>query len=150
MTLPGPALDIVRQLALRFVRDGGALLAIDYGHVRPGFGDTLQAVAGHRFADPLATPGEADLTTHVDFAALARAATSVGGRVHGPVDQRDFLLRLGLRERAARLSVDAGQTDVERIAAAVERLIDPTQTGMGRSFKVAGLSNPNMETLVAI
>ncbi|MBY0258102.1 MAG: SAM-dependent methyltransferase, partial [Methylobacterium sp.] len=107
MTLPGAALDTVRGLARRVVADRGAVLAIDYGHVRPGFGDSLQAVRGHAFVPPLAAPGEADLTTHVDFTALGRAATGEGAILHGPVDQRDFLLALGLRERAERLGRDA-------------------------------------------
>ena len=67
-------------------REGGAALIIDYGHAESAPGDTLQAVGGHAFADPLAAPGEVDLTAHVDFAALALAAESMGARVHGPVD----------------------------------------------------------------
>jgi SAM-dependent MidA family methyltransferase len=147
IAVPGPALDVVRRLTRRFVRDGGALLAIDYGHVRPGFGDTLQAVAGHGFVDPLAAPGEADLTTHVDFAALARAATLEGARIHGPVDQGDFLLALGLRSRAERLSRGANAVQAEAIAAASDRLLDPARRGMGRLFKVMGASHPSLGTL---
>ncbi len=48
---------------------GGTALAIDYGHLVTGFGDTLQAVRMHEFDPPLAHPGEADLTSHVDFEA---------------------------------------------------------------------------------
>ncbi|WP_273949559.1 SAM-dependent methyltransferase, partial [Escherichia coli] len=59
MSVPAAGLALIRALARRLVSGGGALLVVDYGHVRPGFGDTLQALAGHRFADPLAEPGEA-------------------------------------------------------------------------------------------
>ncbi|WP_246685223.1 SAM-dependent methyltransferase [Methylobacterium sp. WL69] len=147
LTLPGAALDTVRDLARRLVRDGGAMLAIDYGHARPGFGDSLQAVAGHRFVDPLAAPGEADLTTHVDFSALARAASGEGARVHGPLDQRDFLQALGLRARAERLSANATPQQALRIATAVSRLTDPARRGMGSLFKVMALSNPALQDL---
>ena len=141
LTLPGAALDTVRTLSRRLVWDGGALLAVDYGHARPGFGDSLQAVAGHRFVDALAAPGTADLTTHVDFSALARAATGEGARVHGPVDQRDFLQALGLHQRAERLSAGATPEQAAGIAAAVSRLIDPTRRGMGSLFKVLAVTS---------
>jgi SAM-dependent MidA family methyltransferase len=147
LTLPGAALDTVRILARRLVRDGGALLAVDYGHAQPGFGDSLQAVAGHRFVDPLTAPGAADLTTHVDFTALARAATSEGARVHGPVDQRDFLEALGLRQRAERLSAGATPQQAVRIAAAVSRLTDPARRGMGSLFKVLAVSDATQPRL---
>ena len=70
-------------LGARLARDGGAALVIDYGRDKPGFGDTLQAVRRTRYADPLRQPGEADLTAHVDFAALARAAADAGARPRG-------------------------------------------------------------------
>ena len=142
LTLPRQALAVTRDLARRIAARGGALLAIDYGHDRPGFGDTFQALAGHRFADPLARPGEADLTTHVDFAALARAAAAEGAAVHGPVTQRDFLRALGLDQRAERLSLRATPSQAEAIEAARLRLTDPDPRGMGALFKVLCASHP--------
>ncbi|NEU10899.1 class I SAM-dependent methyltransferase [Methylobacterium sp. BTF04] len=150
MTLPGPALDITRALARRCVTHRGAVLAIDYGHVRPGFGDSLQALAAHRFVDPLAAPGEADLTTHVDFFAMGRAAASQGALVHGPADQRDFLFALGLRERAERLSSQATPAQVDAIAVAVQRLTDPAQRGMGSLFKAMAISDPASTRLAGL
>lgn len=147
LTLPSAALEVVRALAARLVRSGGALLLIDYGHAGPGFGDTLQALARHRFADPLAAPGEADLTAHVDFAALALAARGAGARVHGPVEQRDFLLALGLTARAERLKRGSSPAQAAAIDAAVSRLTDPAATGMGRLFKVMAVSAPDLGPL---
>ena len=74
-------------LGRRLVRQGGAALVIDYGHVESAPGDTLQAVGGHAFVNPLQSPGEVDLTAHVDFQAFALAAESMGARVHGPIEQ---------------------------------------------------------------
>ena len=54
-------------IGARLAGRGGLALIIDYGHHPAGFGDTFQAVKAHRFADPLASVGEADLTAHVDF-----------------------------------------------------------------------------------
>jgi NADH dehydrogenase [ubiquinone] 1 alpha subcomplex assembly factor 7 len=147
LSVPAAGLAVMRALAQRFQDTGGVLLAIDYGHVRPGFGDTLQAVAGHRFADPLAAPGEADLTHHVDFAALARAASSCRARVHGPVDQGDFLSDLGLRARAERLKARATAIQAAEIDRAVDRLTEPGPRGMGSLFKVLAVSGPALGPL---
>ncbi len=82
-------------------------MIIDYGHAHYGLGETLQAVAGHSFTDPLRAPGNADLTAHVDFEALAQCAESMGARIHGPIRQRDLFLRLGIEKRAAALKASA-------------------------------------------
>ncbi|MGH6868938.1 MAG: class I SAM-dependent methyltransferase, partial [Methylocella sp.] len=79
------AARLMARLAARITGQGGALLVIDYGYDTPLRGETLQAVKRHRFADPLRDPGEADLTAHVDFCGLARAARAAGARTHGPV-----------------------------------------------------------------
>ncbi|WP_426220853.1 class I SAM-dependent methyltransferase [Methylobacterium sp. NFXW15] len=147
VSVPGPGLDLVRSLARRVCAQGGVVLIFDYGHARPGFGDTLQALSGHTFADPLAAPGEADLTCHVDFAALALAAREAGAAIHGPADQGDFLAALGLHERAARLRLRADDHQAEAIDAAVARLTDSRPEGMGRLFKVMALSAPTLGPL---
>ncbi|WP_019904952.1 SAM-dependent methyltransferase [Methylobacterium sp. 77] len=147
MTVPGPALDLVRALSRRIVAQGGALLAVDYGHVRPGFGDTLQAVSAHRFTDPLLAPGEADLTTHVDFAALARAASAEGARVDGPLEQAAFLVNLGLNQRADRLKRAATPEQAEAVDVALARLTASGRRGMGSLFKAVGIADPRLPLL---
>jgi SAM-dependent MidA family methyltransferase len=135
---------IARAIAGRVAAHGGAALLIDYGHAQSGIGDTFQAVKGHAFADPLAEPGEADLTSHVDFAALAAAAREAGARVQGPVTQGDFLNALGIGARAARLQASApGEAD--SIAAALHRLTH--DDAMGRLFKVLAISDPRLGPL---
>ncbi len=130
---------IVREIAGRLAECGGAALIIDYGHSAPGLGDTLQAVRGHQYADVLAEPGEADLTTHVDFAALAEAARSADAGVHGPVAQGAFLTSLGIEERARKLSETADPGQRSDIETALERL---TSAGaMGELFKVMALTD---------
>ncbi|KMO13502.1 class I SAM-dependent methyltransferase [Methylobacterium platani] len=142
LTLPAVGLDLVRQLAGRLAREGGALLAIDYGDLYGGTADTLQAVTRHRFADPLEAPGETDLTAQVDFAALARAAAGAGAVVHGPVTQADFLLALGLAQRAERLAARANPVQAAAVKAGADRLVDRSTRGMGHLFKVMGLTGP--------
>ncbi|RAI40214.1 hypothetical protein CH341_24300 [Rhodoplanes roseus] len=138
----------VEALARRVVH-GGAALVIDYGHVDQGLGETLQAVRGHGFADPLATPGEADLTAHVDFSALAAAATAAGARVDGPVTQAAFLQRLGIVARAERLKAAAPQKAAD-VDAALARLLAPGKTGMGTLFKVLACADPALGPLPAL
>ncbi|MBK5961431.1 hypothetical protein CCR97_24970 [Rhodoplanes elegans] len=136
----------VAALAQRVARGGGALV-IDYGHVDQGPGETLQAVRGHAFTDPLASPGEADLTAHVDFFALATTARAAGAAVHGPVGQASLLKSLGIEARAAALKAKNPERAAE-IDAALARLLDTTtKTGMGALFKALGLADPALGPL---
>ncbi len=136
------ALDLARR-----VRNEGAALMIDYGHAEGGLGDTWQAVSGHAFADPLLAPGRADLTAHVDFEALAQCAESMGARIHGPVRQRDFLLRLGIARRAAALKANATPDQAADIDAALARLTATGARGMGELFKVLAITAPQLGPL---
>jgi SAM-dependent MidA family methyltransferase len=135
----------------RRVRDqGGAALIIDYGHVRSDAGDTFQGIARHGFANPLRRAGEADVTAHVDFEALARAAQDIGARTHGPVEQGAFLTRLGIETRAQTLMKNASEEGAQAIAAALQRLTGSGKENMGSLFKVLGISHPSIETLAAL
>jgi SAM-dependent MidA family methyltransferase len=138
------------KIAARIRDEGGAALVIDYGHLRSDAGDTFQAIARHSFADPLKNPGDADVTAHVDFQALARAAEDVGAKVHGPVTQGDFLKRLGIETRAVTLMAKASAEVSEDVSNALKRLTDSGRGGMGSMFKVLGISDPNIPTLVAL
>jgi SAM-dependent MidA family methyltransferase len=134
----------IMKLALRVREQNGAVLIIDYGHLRSDAGDTFQAIARHSFADPLRKPGQADVTAHVDFQALTRAAEDMGVRVHGPVLQGQFLKRLGIETRAAGLMAKAPREIAEDIAVALKRLIGGGRGGMGSMFKVLAVSEPNL------
>jgi len=136
------ALPVMDALSARIAKEGGGALLIDYGHAEPGFGDTLQAVSRHEFADPLKNPGEVDLTAHVDFAALADAAVSAGAQACGPMCQGEFLLRLGLTERAGRLGFGRGEEEQEALRADVIRLAAPEE--MGTLFKVLAVTPPGL------
>jgi len=128
---------LMQTIAARIANRGGAGLFIDYGHLKPGVGDTLQAVHKHAYDDPLAHPGEADLTTHVDFAALATAAASAGLMTY-TLPQGEFLLRLGLAERAGILGAKASEGVRDRLRSEVGRLAGPDQ--MGDLFKVLAVA----------
>jgi NADH dehydrogenase [ubiquinone] 1 alpha subcomplex assembly factor 7 len=119
-------------------------LFIDYGHDASNLGETLQAVRGHTYEHPLTSPGEADLSAHVDFARLAAEARSNGLAVDGPVTQAEFLGALGIAERTSRLmAANPGNAGV--IDMAVARLIAPN--AMGTRFKAIGLRSPELPPL---
>jgi NADH dehydrogenase [ubiquinone] 1 alpha subcomplex assembly factor 7 len=137
------AAGFLKELAYRLKADGGVALFLDYGHVKSGFGDTLQAVKHHKFVEPILTPGEADITAHVDFDALIRVAQSVGLPHFGPLEQAAFLRILGLDVRAENL-LGKAKDDTQRhaVASAHKRLTDITPTGMGRLFKAIAFAAP--------
>jgi SAM-dependent MidA family methyltransferase len=126
------ATALTEEIARAIAEHGGGTLIVDYGYDAPGFGETLQAVESHSFADVLADPGESDLSAHVDFLALAQAARRGGAVPWGPAGQGPFLLDLGITARAERLI----QND-PAVATALDRLINPQQ--MGTLFKALAI-----------
>jgi len=134
------AATVVSEVAARLAGQGGAALFIDYGHAAPRTGSTLQAVRAHRKVDPFEAPGEADLTTHVDFATLAAVAQVRGCRWLGTVPQGGWLRALGIEARSAALSA-AAPDKAQVIDGQKQRLIDDDQ--MGTLFKVMGLAAPD-------
>ena len=133
---PGSA-PIMHALGTRIAKHGGAALIIDYGDWR-SLGDTFQAVQAHTSVDPLAEPGHADLTAHVDFEALARAAAPASyARL---ATQGAFLGRLGITPRAERLAEKLQGNALETHLSAYRRLTHPEE--MGTLFKVFALFPP--------
>jgi NADH dehydrogenase [ubiquinone] 1 alpha subcomplex assembly factor 7 len=137
---------LVEEIARAIAAHGGAALIVDYGHDGSGFGETLQAVAKHKFAGLLDAPGEADLSAHVDFASLEQAARAGGGEPFGPVEQGVFLTSLGIVQRAQRLSfakrrLNRGLGEHPELRLQLERLILPEQ--MGTLFKALAIVPSN-------
>ncbi|MDO7705543.1 MAG: SAM-dependent methyltransferase, partial [Loktanella sp.] len=132
-----PALpSIVGEMSQRIEAHGGAALIIDYGDWH-SLGDTLQALQNHETANPFANPGMADLTAHVDFEAIAKAATCFT-RV---TPQGVFLERLGITPRAQALAKGLTDAALEAHIQAHWRLTHPD--AMGSLFKVIGLFPSN-------
>ena len=131
--------EVVASIAKQLVKNGGVALFIDYGHARSGRGDTLQAVRRHGFAPVLADPGEQDLTSHVDFEAVERAARGAGASTVPLVTQGAWLRRLGIEARAQSLAkANPGRT--AEIESAFARLTGADQ--MGDLFKVIAIHSP--------
>ncbi|MBV9687528.1 MAG: SAM-dependent methyltransferase [Alphaproteobacteria bacterium] len=136
------ALALASGLGARFAREPGAALFIDYGYFGAASGPTLRAVQRHRAVPALAAPGTADISAHVDFAAFAEAARTVGAEVHGPVGQRRFLTALGVRLRLAVLGAQAAPAERQALEIGVRRLLDPGE--MGDVFKAMALASPGL------
>ena len=134
-TCPAAA-ALVEDIARRIDTEGGAALFVDYGHLAPRTGSTLQAVRAHQKLDVFAAPGEADLTAHVDFATLDAIARREGVAVL-EATQGAFLSAMGITQRSDALAARYPDR-ADEVAAARDRLIAPD--AMGELFKVMALS----------
>jgi NADH dehydrogenase [ubiquinone] 1 alpha subcomplex assembly factor 7 len=123
---------------------GGVALVIDYGHMRAALGDTLQAMKNHAFCAITDHPGEADVTSHVDFESLGKGFVKGGARVLGVMEQGEFLTAMGLSERTQVLARNATADTKQNLISASERLAHPDQ--MGHLFKVMAIAGRNIGT----
>jgi len=121
-----------------------ASLFIDYGYEQTTCGDTLQAVRNHTYEHPLTSPGEADLTAHVNFADAERRLQEAGFLTYALLSQAEFLGRLGIVERTSRL-MSVNPVRAAEIEVATSRLMSPN--GMGSRFKVLAASSANVSPL---
>ncbi|MGH6947532.1 MAG: class I SAM-dependent methyltransferase [Kiloniellales bacterium] len=139
------ASSLANTIGRRAAVHGGAALIVDYGYETPPGRPTLQALRAHARHEVLDEPGSADLTAHVDFAALAAAAMAAGARVQGPTPQGAFLEALGLAQRAEGLKRSANPSQAEAIETAQRRLADPE--AMGMLFKAVAIADPALPPL---
>jgi NADH dehydrogenase [ubiquinone] 1 alpha subcomplex assembly factor 7 len=137
---------LMQRVADVIAHKGGAALIVDYGYeAGAGFGETLQAMADHKFASVLEAPGEADLTAHVDFNALADASRAGGAQAFGPKEQGDLLVSLGIVQRAERLAnqqrsgakLSGHLYNTPLVQQQLNRLVEPDQ--MGTLFKALAI-----------
>lgn len=132
-----PRASFMRQLASALRVQGGAGLVIDYGHTYHAFGDTLQAMKAHKYVDALEHIGDADITSHVDFAALNDCAGEQGAEIYGMQMQGDFLRKLGIQIHTSRLMEKANMQQKGDLQNALHRLTHSDE--MGALFKVMGV-----------
>lgn len=136
------ALSIAGTIAERLFAHGGAAIIADYGYRKSAVGDTFQALRTHKYCDPLADPGNADLTAHVNFDQLAKAAKSKGAATYGCAAQGPFLMSLGIGERAQQLAANTDSEGQARVLSELQRLTDSAE--MGTLFKVLALQDPKL------
>ena len=137
------SIGIFKTIADNIAKNGGAALIIDYGYLDPIFKSSLQAIKNHKFVDPLSQPGNADISSHVDFALLKREAEFFDINFHGPIGQGIFLNEMGINERAKALEQGATSQQSKNIHGAVDRLIN--KGSMGELFKVIALTSQQIK-----
>lgn len=134
--------ELLSRLAKALAKQGGSLLALDYGYAATRTGETLQGVRRHAYADVLEAPGETDLSAHVDFGTLAQMARQAGLAAAPLATQGEFLTRMGIDERTKALA-RANPASAADIEAAHDRLVGPEQ--MGTLFKAFCAHSPGLQ-----
>ncbi|WP_373505601.1 class I SAM-dependent methyltransferase [Aestuariivirga sp.] len=135
---------IAEDIGFRLARNPGAALIVDYGHLVSAPGDTLQAMRGHRYVSLTESPGDCDLTSHVDFEALAKGFRAGGATAWPAITQRAFLLAMGLEQRIARLASRSEPATRAVLERQMRRLAAEDQ--MGNLFKVMAATSPGLAT----
>lgn len=125
-------------IAIQLRDHGGAALIIDYGYYPSQSSDTLQAVRQHKPVSIVESPGDVDLTAHVNFHMIEVTASGNGAAVFGPITQAQFLIELGIAAREAALLNHATADQQIAIRSGCRRLIEPAE--MGSLFKVVALT----------
>ncbi len=138
-----PATAIIKNISAHIADYGGAALIIDYGYTQASRGDTLQAMKNHEYHDVLKDAGDADITAHVDFAALAQAAENNGVNVSKIVEQGAFLMRLGAGVRTTALCETSTPQQQKLLVSGLKRLADPAE--MGELFKVMAITSKSIQ-----
>lgn len=138
------AITIMQDISARIEMENGAALIIDYGYIGKVYKDTLQAVKNHKYHPILEDIGSADITAHVNFSELSKAATEYDVNICNTITQRDFLLALGIELRTQSLIKNANDKQKQQITSATERLINADE--MGNLFKVLAITGKNLTT----
>ena len=140
LEISDPRSSYFSQICKIIKSQNSACLLIDYGYTKYSIGDTLQAIKDHQFVDILESPGESDLTAHVNFAELIDLTRNSKLITHGPITQQEFLVSLGLIERAGKLGYNKEIAVQRQIQNDVNRLVEQ----MGTIFKVVALTSKNI------
>lgn len=135
--------------------DQGIMLLIDYGFPRQEFyhpdrnqGTLMCHYRHYAHTDPFFWPGLQDITTHIDFTAIAEAGAVSGLRMLGFCDQANFLLSCGLTDILAdsQTGSDPVTKEILKLNVEVKKLTMPHE--MGELFKVIAMGKEFQENLV--
>ncbi|ACT56883.1 SAM-dependent methyltransferase [Candidatus Liberibacter asiaticus] len=137
----------MQSISDRLACDGGTAIVIDYGYLQSRVGDTLQAVKGHTYVSPLVNPGQADLSSHVDFQRLSSIAILYKLYINGLTTQGKFLEGLGIWQRAFSLMKQTARKDI--LLDSVKRLVSTSadKKSMGELFKILVVSHEKVELM---
>ena len=126
--------DYLKNISNIIKKNTGGLLIIDYGYLEKKMKNTLQAVSNHKFANILDNIGGVDITHNINFELFKKFTQKLGGLDNNLNTQKNFLIKMGIRERAEILSRNKNFSKKADIFYRLNRLIDEKQ--MGTLFKV--------------
>ena len=126
--------DYLKNISNIIKKNTGGLLIIDYGYLEKKMKNTLQAVSNHKFANILDNIGGVDITHNINFELFKKFTQKLGGLDNNLNTQKNFLIKMGIKERAEILSRNKNFSKKADIFYRLNRLIDEKQ--MGTLFKV--------------
>tara|TARA_Y100000591_G_scaffold284805_1_gene266720 strand:+ start:769 stop:1815 length:1047 start_codon:yes stop_codon:yes gene_type:complete len=131
--------NYLRDISKVIKKNTGGLLLIDYGYTEKKMKNTLKAVSNHKIANILNDKGNIDITHNINFNLFKRFVEKMGGLKNNLTSQRNFLLRMGIQQRAEILSKNLNFSKKADIYFRFKRLTDENQ--MGNLFKVMLIKN---------
>ena len=129
----------IKKISNFIKQNNGGAIFFDYGYTA-GHGDTLQAIKDNKFVNPLSDPGNADITSHIDFNDITIQAKNEMVDVWGPDAQGTFLKKMGAVERLRSLEELSDSKTKKELRLGLNRLINNKE--MGELFKVFAIT-PN-------
>ena len=97
---PTTAIEYLNIIGRNIKKYGGGLLTFDYGYTERKNQDTLQSVKKHKYSDIFSQPGDADITSHVNYELFVKILKKNNLKVEKIVTQNEFLQKMGIIERA--------------------------------------------------
>lgn len=132
-------IDYLKRISQIIKKNTGGLLLIDYGYLDKKMKNTLQAISNHKFANILDNIGNADITHNINFELFNKVTKRLGGLENILTTQKNFLTKMGIKERAEIISKNLNFTEKADVFYRLKRLIDEKQ--MGELFKVMLIKN---------
>ena len=131
---PAKAIKFLEIIAKKINKFNGGLLIFDYGSITGKNRDTLQSVKSHKYKNIFLSPGNADITSHVNFNLFFEILNKSNLNVKKAITQNEFLKKVGILERASILSKKMTFKEKTNMFFRLKRLLDYKE--MGNIFKV--------------
>ena len=132
-------INYLKEISQMIKKNMGGLLLIDYGYVDKKMKNTLQAVSNHKFSNILENLGDSDITHNINFNLFEKIVKNEGGLKSELTNQKKFLTKMGIEERAEIISKKEKFLKKVDIYSRLQRLINEKQ--MGNLFKVMLIKN---------
>ena len=137
------ALKYLKNISKKIYHKKGCLLIIDYGYLDNLMKDTMMSIRKHKYTNVLNTFRNSDITYKLNFKILEKITKNLKLKCQPITSQRNFLLSLGIQQRAEILSKNLPFSKKADIYYRLKRLIDKDQ--MGNLFKVMLITNKNID-----